>query len=165
MFSAKAESWEGHLEWKNKKVYVNGVARSATLKELGNRRFELELDGQYQEVDLLDYQPESKQFIFRIANQKVRVQLREPMDDLLDRMGMNQGHKTKNNDIKAPMPGMVLKILVHAGQEIKKGEPLLILEAMKMENVIKSPTDGVVEIIKVEEKEKVEKNALLLQLK
>ena len=61
------------------------------------------------------------------------------------------------------MPGMVLNILVTEGQDIKKGDPLIVLEAMKMENVLKSPTDGIVKKINVNKGIAVEKNQVLIQ--
>ena len=66
------------------------------------------------------------------------------------------------DNLKAPMPGLIHSLKVEAGQEVKKGDPLLILEAMKMENIIKSPGEGIVKEIHVEEKNSVEKNALLI---
>jgi biotin carboxyl carrier protein len=69
----------------------------------------------------------------------------------------------KVNEVKAPMPGMVLKILVKDGDEVKKGDPLLVLEAMKMENILKSPTDGVIKKIAAVTGVAVEKNQLLIQ--
>ncbi|HNA32062.1 MAG TPA: biotin/lipoyl-binding protein, partial [Flavobacteriales bacterium] len=65
-------------------------------------------------------------------------------------------------EIKAPMPGLVLKVLVKEGDAVKKNEPVLILEAMKMENVIKSPGDGTVKRIHAQEKTAVEKGQLLI---
>ena len=62
------------------------------------------------------------------------------------------------------MPGLVLELNVEAGQTIAKGDPLLILEAMKMENVIKSAGEGVVEEILVKKGAAVEKGALLIKL-
>ena len=61
------------------------------------------------------------------------------------------------------MPGMVLNILVAEGQEVKKGEALIILEAMKMENILKSPTDGVIKKIAINKGVAVEKNQILIQ--
>jgi biotin carboxyl carrier protein len=69
----------------------------------------------------------------------------------------------KVNDVKAPMPGMVFNVLVSEGQDIKKGDPLIVLEAMKMENVLKSPTDGTVKKIAVTKGVAVEKNQVLIQ--
>ena len=60
------------------------------------------------------------------------------------------------------MPGLILEIKVQPGQEVKKGDPIMILEAMKMENILKSPGDGVVREIKVAVKQNVEKNQVLI---
>ena len=60
------------------------------------------------------------------------------------------------------MPGLVLDILVKVGDEVKKGDPLMILEAMKMENILKSASDGVIKKINVEKKQAVEKGQVLI---
>jgi biotin carboxyl carrier protein len=66
--------------------------------------------------------------------------------------------------LKAPMPGMVVTILVEEGQEIEKGQVLLILESMKMQNELKSPRDGTVSRILVKSGESVEQRATLLSV-
>jgi biotin carboxyl carrier protein len=68
----------------------------------------------------------------------------------------------KINEIKAPMPGLVLRIPINEGDSVSKGEGLLVLEAMKMENIIKSPGDVVVSKILVKPGQAVEKNQLLV---
>jgi biotin carboxyl carrier protein len=65
-------------------------------------------------------------------------------------------------EIKAPMPGLVLEVLVSKGDEIKVNQPLVILEAMKMENVLKSPTDGSIKKVEITKGDSVEKNQLLI---
>lgn len=67
------------------------------------------------------------------------------------------------DQIKAPMPGLILQVMVAAGEEVKAGQPLVILEAMKMENVIKSPRDGRVRELKAIKGNTVEKGAVLIQ--
>ena len=62
-----------------------------------------------------------------------------------------------------PMPGMVLNVLVKEGDAVKKGDELLVLEAMKMENNIKAPGDGIVSEISVKSGDKVEKNQILIR--
>jgi len=62
------------------------------------------------------------------------------------------------------MPGMVLKILVSPGQQINKGDGLVILEAMKMENILKATTAATVKAIRVNERTAVEKGAVLIEL-
>ena len=61
------------------------------------------------------------------------------------------------------MPGLIIKIWVNEGDEVKKGDALLILEAMKMENVIKSPRDGKVKKLNVQLKQAMEKNQVMLE--
>ncbi len=77
-------------------------------------------------------------------------------------MGLANLTASKVNNLKAPMPGLVLDILVKPGQEVEKDTPLLILEAMKMENVLKSPTDGTVKSLGAAKGDAVEKNHVLL---
>lgn len=66
--------------------------------------------------------------------------------------------------IRAPMPGLVVRVEVAEGEKVKKGQGLLVLEAMKMENEIKAPHDGIVKGIKVKERMPVEKGVDLLLL-
>jgi biotin carboxyl carrier protein len=79
-------------------------------------------------------------------------------------LGFSSKSTKKANEIKAPMPGMVLSVLVQEGQLVKAGESVLILEAMKMENVIKAPADCTVKQIKVKQGNAVEKNQVLIEL-
>ncbi len=81
---------------------------------------------------------------------------------MLKHLGLDQANKVKVNEVKAPMPGLVLSLKVTEQQAVKKGDAILILEAMKMENVIKSPIDGVIKQIVVSEKQAVDKNQTLV---
>ena len=67
-------------------------------------------------------------------------------------------------NLKAPMPGLVVTIPVSEGQEVKKGQVLLILESMKMQNELKAPRDGIVNRIKVKVGESVEQKQPLLSV-
>jgi len=66
--------------------------------------------------------------------------------------------------LKAPMPGLVVAVPVSEGQTVKKGEVLIILESMKMQNELKSPRDGIVNRIKVKAGESVEQKQPLLSV-
>ena len=66
--------------------------------------------------------------------------------------------------LKAPMPGLVVAVPVEEGQEVKKGQVILILESMKMQNELKSPRDGIVNRIKVKAGESVEQKQALLSV-
>jgi biotin carboxyl carrier protein len=62
------------------------------------------------------------------------------------------------------MPGLVLNVFVEVGQEVQKGDNLLVLEAMKMENIIKATGTGKVKNIVVNQKQAVDKNQLLIEM-
>jgi 3-methylcrotonyl-CoA carboxylase alpha subunit len=70
----------------------------------------------------------------------------------------------RDHSLSAPMPGMVLKILVTVGQEVTKGTPLLILEAMKMEHQVVAPRDGTVTAINCREGELVQPGIDLVEI-
>ena len=99
------------------------------------------------------------------ANNNVyTVQLKDRYDELLHALGMDAMLNNKVIDLKAPMPGLVLNVLVEEGAEIKKGDNLVVLEAMKMENILKATTDAKVKKIKVAKGNRVEKNEVLIEL-
>ncbi len=96
-------------------------------------------------------------------NQKYSAKITEPMDELLKSMGLENAMVQKISEVKAPMPGLVLDVLVSPGDTVEVGQKILVLEAMKMENAIKSPTAGVVASINVSKGQAVDKNYILIR--
>ena len=113
-------------------------------------------------ADVLSHDKTSKTFEIQINSNTYMVQLKDRFDELLHDLGMDVGNSNKDNDVKAPMPGRVLEILVKTGSSISEGEGLVVLEAMKMENIIKSTREGVLKQIHINEGDSVQKNAVLL---
>lgn len=132
--------------------------------ELPAGNYSVILDGRSYIAQVINIDKEAKKVKILIEQQEYEVAIEEPIDQLLAAMGINQSAARKVNEIKAPMPGLVLKVLVTPGQEIKKGDPVLILEAMKMENVFKAAADATVREIKVNERTAVEKGEILVIL-
>lgn len=97
-----------------------------------------------------------------INEEKFRVQLSTPLDLFIEEMGFASGTESEVDTVIAPMPGLLLDIYVKEGQEVEKDEPLLVLEAMKMENVILSPRKGVISRIAESKGISVEKGAELI---
>jgi len=78
--------------------------------------------------------------------------------------GLRARARHRDHSMSAPMPGVVLKILVAVGDEVTKGTPLLILEAMKMEHQLTAPSNGTVASINCKEGELVQPGLDLVTL-
>lgn len=116
-------------------------------------------------VEVIEVNEQEKTCKIKINGTVYHTRVADRFDELLKNLGMDNLLSNKVSEMKAPMPGLVLKTLVEAGTEVKKGDNLLILEAMKMENILKSVTDGVVEKVLVKQGDKIEKNQILIQFK
>lgn len=113
-------------------------------------------------IEVVELIKEEKKAIIKINGNIYTLNVEDQYDQLLKQLGMDNLAVSKILQIKAPMPGLVLSVLVTEGDEVKKGDNLLVLEAMKMENMIKSPTDGIIKKIEIKQGNKVEKNELLI---
>lgn len=105
----------------------------------------------------------NKTYTVKVNNSTYTVAIANALDMLIKEMGFEVGASKQVNAIKAPMPGLILEISVDVGQEVKENDPLLILEAMKMENSILSPRDGVIKSVTMTKGAAVEKGALLIE--
>jgi len=139
---------------------ING--RAGDLVRTGPGQYSLVLDGRSHRVQVLKEDKENGILRIRIGAKTYNVRLEDEQAHLMQSLGLDKGAGAAVKEIKAPMPGLVLKVLVKEGDAVKKNEPVLILEAMKMENVIKSPGDGTVKRIHAQEKTAVEKGQLLI---
>lgn len=85
-------------------------------------------------------------------------------DRLLKVASQNTEGGSSGATIRAAMPGLVVRIAVKVGQTVKRSDPVLILEAMKMENEVRSPADGVVKEIRINERDSVDKGTVMVVL-
>lgn len=106
----------------------------------------------------------NKEVTIRVNGQQYKAAIKEPIDQLLTNMGLDLKSMQKAEPVKAPMPGMILKILVEPGQQVNKGDGLIVLEAMKMENLLKASAPGTVKAIRATERTAVEKGAVLIDM-
>ncbi len=104
-----------------------------------------------------------KNYTVKVNNSTYDVDISDGLDLLIKEMGFSLGSTKNIGSIQAPMPGLILEINVKVGQAVNKEDPLLILEAMKMENVIFSPRDGIIKSISVNQGDAVEKKQLLIE--
>ena len=104
-----------------------------------------------------------KAYTVSVNNNTYTVQISDDLDTRIQEMGFSISLTKHINSIKAPMPGLILDINVRIGQQINENDPLLVLEAMKMENVICSPREGIIKSISANKGDAVEKNQLLIE--
>ena len=127
----------------NYQVLRNGKSHRINTIETGQ-------DGKYQRI-LID-------------NLDIKTTVLDPLDQLVDSMGLSDLDEHKSKNIAAPMPGLILEILCQEGDEVEEGKSLLILEAMKMENVIKA--EGTGKIVKLHKSigDSVDKGQLIIEI-
>ncbi|WP_020533955.1 acetyl-CoA carboxylase biotin carboxyl carrier protein subunit [Flexithrix dorotheae] len=151
------------LEKENDLLKIDGELFPADVQKVAENRYHIIKDHQSFNVEIIASDFKSKNFTIKVNGNIYELKAKNQLDLLLEKLGMNNGSEQKVNEIKAPMPGLILDILVKPGNSVAKGDKILILEAMKMENMLKSPGDGVLKSIEVKVGENVEKNQVLVK--
>ena len=113
---------------------------------------------------LLHIDQSKKTITFSINGKDLGLRYQDQWDVLLEKMGFDSEESTQNQPLIAPMPGLVLSVEVKPGDVVQKGQALVKLEAMKMENLLKAQTDNqIVAKVHVSQGENVEKNKVLIE--
>jgi biotin carboxyl carrier protein len=163
MYQVKVnDKFDFEIEAGKNELIVDGKPLKLDLAKLTNRSSHVIFDRKSYTVELEEINPAEKTALVKVNGNRYSIQIKDQFDQLLAQLGMDNLAVSKILQVKAPMPGLVLNVLVAEGIEVKKGDNLLVLEAMKMENMIKSPTDGRLKKIEVKQGDKVEKNQLLI---
>lgn len=155
------ESQEFNIERECDQFHIDEEKFNLDVARLSQSRFHIISNGQSYNVSLIEQK--DKTYTIKINGNLYEVNVDDPYDLLLQRLGMDYGKAGLLEDVKAPMPGMVLDIMVEEGQQVEKDQNLIILEAMKMENVLKAPADGKIGQIEVDKQDKVDKNDVLIR--
>jgi acetyl/propionyl-CoA carboxylase alpha subunit len=142
---------------------IDGKPFSCDVLQNGSNRFHVIRDHKSYEVEILKADILAKTLTVKVNGRSYPLQVTDKFDELLRSLGMDKAAGSKVNELKAPMPGLVLDIVVSEGLAVKKGDPVVVLEAMKMENILKSPADVTVKKIAVKKGTAVEKNQVLVQ--
>jgi biotin carboxyl carrier protein len=145
------------------KLVINEETISPDVKQLGATTYHIINDLQSYNVEVVSFDRAEKKAEIKVNNNIYSISAKDQFDILLDKLGLSSLNATKVSEIKAPIPGMVLKVFVTEGMEVKKNDNLFILEAMKMENIIKAPADVIVKTVKIKPGDKVEKGQILMQ--
>jgi biotin carboxyl carrier protein len=105
----------------------------------------------------------AKTYTVKVNGNSYQVSIANSLDLQIKEMGFLVGGSKQINEIKAPMPGLILEISVSVGQEVQENDCLLILEAMKMENSFLSPRAGIIKSIAAKKGDAVDKGQLLIE--
>ncbi|HXR81551.1 MAG TPA: biotin/lipoyl-containing protein [Saprospiraceae bacterium] len=129
----------------------------------GENEFHVIENGKSHWITVLEFDLRSRSCVLKVDGEIKQVKFLRELDLMIERMGLNAVQVNQLKNLIAPMPGLVTGIKTEAGQEVEKGTPLLILEAMKMENVIVAPHQAIIKEIKVIAGQAVEKGTVLLE--
>ena len=163
MFKASIDKNSFEIQPSDEGFQVNGQPVQCDKVEVTPGYFHIILNNKSYKAEVVKADHVAKSFSIKVNGRVYPVLLKDKFDLLLEKMGMNNAAASKALVIKAPMPGLVIDLKVKAGDEVKQGDPLLILEAMKMENILKSPGGGIVKTIKTKKGDSVEKNQVLIE--
>lgn len=145
-----------------KQPTVNGNAVDIDTVVLNKDSVNILYNNKSYNVEVVELNTLEKLAVVKVNGNVYSLSIKDQFDQLLKQLGMDNLAASKILQVKAPMPGLVLSVLIKEGDAVKKGDNLLVLEAMKMENMIKSPTDGIVKKVEIKQSDKVEKNQLLI---
>lgn len=126
--------------------------------------FSLIEDGTSYNIEVIRKDYLNKRYVLRVNEKEICLNIKNELDLQIESMGYVDKVGASGGTVYSPMPGMVVKINVQPGDDVEKGEALLVLEAMKMENIIKSPIKGIIKSIFIKEGDSVSKKQILLEI-
>ena len=163
-FIVKSKNGEYKLKFDDpsgKEGMINGQKYSLDVAET-KTGFHILKENKAINVDVLNIDHKKKEVELRINQKHYFFEVKNEYDELLEKLGMDLSGGGKISEVKAPMPGLVLDVMINSGDAVVADQPLFILEAMKMENVIKSPVEGSIKKIEIKKGDSVEKNQVLV---
>jgi biotin carboxyl carrier protein len=139
-------------------IFVNGKALPAEINKISDAELSLSLYGKLYHVILTEG---NGGYLVLVNGEAFQVKIGNPALEKLQNIVGKASAFRHPDEIRAPMPGLVVKREVTEGENVKIGQGIVILEAMKMENEVKSPKTGVVQKLFVEDRQVVEKGEVL----
>ena len=155
-------SFDVEIDNENKTAIVDGKELPFELISQSNGRVLFRTGTKLHTIDNIEV--DKQNISFSIDGKFVKTVVKDEQELLLERLGFSTDELASAGLLEAPMPGKILELLVAEGDEVEEGEPIAILEAMKMENELKAPAAGIVVTIAVSKNDNVEKNQTILEI-
>ena len=155
-------SFDVEIDHENHSASVDGKQMSYQLISQSNGRVLLRAGPKLHIIDNIEV--DKQNISFSIDGKFVKTVVKDEQELLLERLGFSTDELASVGLLEAPMPGKILELLVAEGDEVEEGQPVAILEAMKMENELKAPATGIVASVSVTESDNVEKNQTILEI-
>ncbi len=148
------------------RIVFEGIELNVDIKPIGGRQlYSLLLENVSHEVVLDSESDQRNLYNILVGGQRYQVKVQDERSRRLSLADRNLKAPDGELVIKAPIPGLVVKVLAAPGQQVAEGEPLLILEAMKMENELRAPRAGVIHEVRVQPRVQVAQGQALLTLR
>lgn len=163
MYQAKVNGKNFEVVKEDTQFTINGKTFEWDFVKIAEGYFHILHQNKSYRAEVVKADRATKTFLLKINNKVHTVAVKDKFDLLLEKMGMTNGAVAKINNVKAPMPGLVIDLKVKAGDTVKAGDALLILEAMKMENILKSPGEATIKNVKIKKGDTVEKGQVLIE--
>ncbi len=163
MYQAKVNGKNFEVVKEDTQFTINGKTFEWDFVKIAEGYFHILHENKSYRAEVVKADRATKTFLLKINNKVHTVAVKDKFDLLLEKMGMTNGAVAKINNVKAPMPGLVIDLKVKAGDTVKAGDALLILEAMKMENILKSPGEATIKNVKIKKGDTVEKGQVLIE--
>jgi len=141
---------------------INGAPFEVDIEKVFDNTYSVIKNNRSYTLEIVRFDNVNKELVVTINNTTYYLEFQDKYDLLLENLGMSMELSSSVTELKAPMPGLILDVSVEPGQKVEEGQSLIVLEAMKMENILKSPTEGTIKSIHVTKGESVEKNKILL---
>jgi biotin carboxyl carrier protein len=163
MYEVKLKNEVFRVEKNGEDIKVNGENILINSVKIGDKSFHLLVNKQSMTVEIISWEPSTRKLLIKLNEKIAELEVSNEQDLLLDKMGLKYAKGNFSSELKAPMPGLILDIPVNEGDAVQKGDILVVLEAMKMENSIRSSQAGVIRKILVTSGQGVEKNQVMIQ--
>ena len=158
-YTINEKNYTVDLQAKNAKIFESD--QSVELLSLEGNHAVVSNGNQTFEIWVVEEQPSYR--IINIDGVEIKIEKRERLADLFEKIGYQEDAKSSISEIKAPMPGTIVDFLVKEGQDIEANDPILILEAMKMENIIRATSAATVTEVVATPGSVVQKNDTLIK--